>query len=178
VEGPLFCYVGADGCPAPERPLDLAEVRGILRERSPGVLPDLTSSEKRDCARRFIFGWLLTILRNDAGEALRQDNRRSRDLSLDAGGQHTTPLADRLPAVVDSVDPAHSVLVKEVLAELECIPDDERFVLKSYYLDEMTLEEIGRLLALMRGRHEPVSRQYVQQIKARGLNRMRQILNG
>jgi RNA polymerase sigma-70 factor (ECF subfamily) len=87
-------------------------------------------------------GWLRTVM---AQEFVNRFRRRRRLVSLDEESEDGAQFAatDSEPAAV--VDPRVEAATDEVLSKL---PAEERFMLASYYLDDRTLAEIARTLAV------------------------------
>ena len=87
-------------------------------------------------------GWLRTVM---AQEFVNRFRRQRRLVSLDEESEDGAQFAatDSEPAAV--VDPRVEAATDEVLSKL---PAEERFMLASYYLDDRTLAEIARTLAV------------------------------
>ncbi len=87
-------------------------------------------------------GWLRTVL---AQEHVNRYRKQKRLVSLDEKSEEGVQFAAD-PIISDgvtSVDPKIESAVDEVLGEL---PEEDRFVLAAYYLDERTLAEIAQML--------------------------------
>jgi RNA polymerase sigma-70 factor (ECF subfamily) len=118
--------------------------------------------------RQSFEAWLFTVARNLAIDHL----RRARPQSLDAPSDEHSPLADQLPSAGPSA--LELVLAREraehVLVALEQLPLPYREILVLRFEEELTLEEIARVV------EAPLST--VKTRLSRGLQRMRRQLAG
>lgn len=130
----------------------IAKESSAARELADSLYADLYGTTTREghrvsklssyTGRGSLEGWLRTVM---AQEFVNRYRRQKRLVSLDEdsedGGQFAAIEAE--PAVV--VDPRVEATTDEVLSALS--PED-RFILASYYLDDRTLAEIARTLAV------------------------------
>ncbi len=130
----------------------IAKESSAARELADSLYGDLYGTTTRDgqrvsklasyTGRGSLEGWLRTVM---AQEFVNRYRRQRRLVSLDEecedGAQFAT--ADPEPAV--AVDPRVEAATDEALSALAA---EERFILASYYLDDGTLAEIARTLAV------------------------------
>jgi len=128
----------------------IARETSAARELADTLYADLYGTTLRDgqrvsklasyTGRGSLEGWLRTVL---AQEYVNRYRRQRRLVSLDEESEEGVqfPAATSPPVVV--VDSRVDAAVDEALAEL---PNEDRFILASYYLDERTLAEIARTL--------------------------------
>ena len=130
----------------------IAKESSAARELADSLYADLYGTTTRDgqrvsklasyTGRGSLEGWLRTVM---AQEFVNRFRRQRRLVSLDEetedGAQFAA--ANSEPAVV--VDPRVEAATDEALAGL---PEQDRFILASYYLDGRTLAEIARTLAV------------------------------
>lgn len=170
-----------------EKLYDIA--RGITKEDSSAreladsIYGDLYGTSEREghrvsrldfyMGRGSLEGWLRTVV---AQEFVNRYRKQKRLVSLDEQEEDGVQFSAADPAPVHAVDSRLSAAVDEALGRLAA---EDRLVLASYFLDERTLTEIGRVL----GVHEStISRRLEKLLKmvrkhvlagllARGMNR-------
>jgi RNA polymerase sigma-70 factor (ECF subfamily) len=139
-----------------EKLYDIA--RGITKEDSSAreladsIYGDLYGTSERDgyrlsrlnfyMGRGSLEGWLRTVV---AQEFVNRYRKRKRLVSLDEQEEEGIQFSAAVPETSGPADPRLSLAVDEALGQLS--PQD-RLVLASYYLDDRTLTEIGRLVGV------------------------------
>lgn len=109
-------------------------------------------------------GWLRTVMAQEFVNRYRKTRRTtSLDEEVEHGRQFAVGAADTAENSAASNDPRVEQATREVLTAL---PDEDRFVLASYYLDRRTLAEIARTL----GVHESTISRRVDKL-AKGLKK-------
>ncbi|HLK33830.1 MAG TPA: hypothetical protein VKT29_12120, partial [Terriglobales bacterium] len=122
------------------------------RELADSLYADLygtsTREGKRVCKLDFytgrgsLEGWLRTVLAQEYINRYRTQKRLvSLEEQVEAGTQYAAPADDSQTAV----DPRLNTAVDDALAALTA---EDRFLLASYYLDQRTLAEVGRVLGI------------------------------
>ena len=130
----------------------IAKESSAARELADSLYADLygttTRDGKRICklasytGRGSLEGWLRTVL---AQEYVNRYRRQKRLVSLDEESEEGQQFRAAEQDPVSSVDPRIEAAADEALTAL---PDEDRFVLAAYYLDERTLAEIARMLSV------------------------------
>jgi len=130
----------------------IAKESSAARELADSLYGDLYGTTTRDgqrisklasyTGRGSLEGWLRTVM---AQEFVNRYRRQRRLVSLDAESEDGTQFSVAEPDPVVAVDPRVEAATDEVLSAL-C--PEERFILASYYLDNRTLAEIARSLAV------------------------------
>lgn len=103
-----------------------------------------------------LFSWLCSICTHELVDEYRREQRRVPTLALDADAAvRESVLQLRSPADANSaaVDSANDIAVNEVLARL---PEHYRCALEWKYGDELSVDEIGRLLGMTHSAAESV----------------------
>ncbi len=104
-------------------------------------------------------------------EALARDARITRLVSLDVSTTEDghTPLVENLPRDEDSAEDAicNRELRGEVVHAVGCLPDRERTAVTMYYLQGVTLREIGRQLGVSESRACQLRGQGIKRLKYR-----------
>jgi RNA polymerase sigma-70 factor (ECF subfamily) len=130
----------------------IAKESSAARELADSLYADLYGTTARDgqrvsklssyTGRGSLEGWLRTVM---AQEFVNRYRRQRRLVSLEEESEDGNQFAakESIPAI--AVDPRVEAVTDEVLSVLS--PED-RFILASYYLDERTLAEIARTLAV------------------------------
>ena len=170
-----------------EKLYDIA--RGITKEDSSGrdladsLYADLYGTSERDgrrvsrlnfyMGRGSLEGWLRTVL---AQEFVNRYRKTKRLVSLEEQAEDGVQFSAAEPGPAGTMDSRLGAAVDEALGQLE--PED-RLMLASYYLDNRTLTEIGRMI----GVHEStisrrlekllkgLRKQVIAGLVARGMNR-------
>jgi RNA polymerase sigma factor for flagellar operon FliA len=112
----------------------------------------------------------------DQYDALAADARINRLVSLDATTTEdgASPLADTLPRMDPSVE--QNLCMDELGMEVEhavaCLPDNERVAVTLYYMQNMTLKEIGAVLGVTESRACQLRSQGVKRLQYRLRNAM------
>ena len=130
----------------------IAKESSAARELADSLYADLYGTTARDgqrvsklasyTGRGSLEGWLRTVM---AQEFVNRYRRQRRLVSLEEESEDGKELAAKEPEPVIAVDPRVEAATDEVLSAL---PPEDRFILASYYLDERTLAEIARTLAV------------------------------
>src|SRR2546427_12232309 len=130
----------------------IAKESSAARELADSLYADLYGTTTRDgqrvsklasyTGRGSLEGWLRTVM---AQEFVNRYRRQRRLVSLEEDSEDGKELAAKEPEPDIVVDPRVEAATDEVLSAL--LPED-RFILASYYLDERTLAEIARTLAV------------------------------
>ena len=130
----------------------IAKESSAARELADSLYGDLYGTTTRDgqrisklasyTGRGSLEGWLRTVM---AQEFVNRYRRQRRLVSLDEECEDGAQFAATEPAPATSVDPRVEAATDEALSTL---PAEERFILASYYLDDRTLAEIARMLAV------------------------------
>ncbi len=130
----------------------IAKESSAARELADSLYADLYGTTTRDgqrvsklasyTGRGSLEGWLRTVM---AQEFVNRYRRQRRLVSLEEDSEDGKELAAKEPEPDIVVDPRVEAATDEVLSALR--PED-RFILASYYLDERTLAEIARTLAV------------------------------
>ncbi len=130
----------------------IAKESSAARELADSLYADLYGITARDgqrvsklasyTGRGSLEGWLRTVM---AQEFVNRYRRQKRLVSLEEEEEGGRELAANEPEPVIAVDPRLEAATDEALAAL---PAEDRFILASYYLDERTLAEIARTLAV------------------------------
>lgn len=132
----------------------IAKESGAARELADSTYADLYGTTLRDgkrvsklasyTGRGSLEGWLRTVI---AQEYVNQYRRRRRLVSFEEEVESGTPFAAPASAAEEQIqaDPRLESATDEALAALSA---DDRFVLASYFLDDKTLAEIGRMLSV------------------------------
>lgn len=156
---------------------------GSARELADSIYGDLYGTSERDghrvsrlnfyMGRGSLEGWLRTVILQ---EFVNRYRKQKKLVSLDEQEEEGVQFSAANPAPVSPLDKRLGDAVDEALSQLA--PDD-RLVLASYYLDDRTLTEIGKVL----GVHEStisrrlekllkvVRKQVLAGLVARGMNR-------
>jgi RNA polymerase sigma-70 factor (ECF subfamily) len=156
---------------------------GSARELADSIYGDLYGTSERDghrvsrlnfyMGRGSLEGWLRTVILQ---EFVNRYRKQKKLVSLDEQEEEGVQFSAANPAPVGPLDKRLGDAVDEALSQLA--PDD-RLVLASYYLDDRTLTEIGKVL----GVHEStisrrlekllkvVRKQVLAGLVARGMNR-------
>ena len=171
-----------------EKLYDIA--RGITKEDSSGrdladsLYADLYGTSERDgrrvsrlnfyMGRGSLEGWLRTVL---AQEFVNRYRKTKRLVSLEEQAEDGVQFSAAEPGPAGPIDSRLGAAVDEALGQLE---PEERLVLASYYLDNRTLTEIGRMI----GVHEStisrrlekllkgLRKQVIAGLVSRGMNRV------
>jgi len=130
----------------------IAKESSAARELADSLYAELYGTATRDglrisklasyTGRGSLEGWLRTVM---AQEFINRYRRQRRLVSLEEETEDGNELAAKTPDPAIAVDARVEAATDEALAALQ--PED-RFVLASYYLDERTLAEIARTLAV------------------------------
>jgi RNA polymerase sigma-70 factor (ECF subfamily) len=130
----------------------IAKESSAARELADSLYGDLYGTTTRDgrrnsklasyTGRGSLEGWLRTVI---AQEFVNRYRRQRRLVSLDAETEDGTQFAVAEPEPAVVVDPRVEAATDDVLSALSA---EERFILASYYLDDRTLAEIARSLAV------------------------------
>ena len=130
----------------------IAKESSAARELADSLYADLYGTTTRDgqrvsklasyTGRGSLEGWLRTVM---AQEFVNRYRRQRRLVSLDEESEDGAQFAATEPEPAVAVDPRVEAATDEVLSAL---PAEERFILASYYLDDRTLAEIARTLAV------------------------------
>jgi RNA polymerase sigma-70 factor (ECF subfamily) len=130
----------------------IAKESSAARELADSLYGDLYGTTTRDgqrisklasyTGRGSLEGWLRTVM---AQEFVNRYRRQRRLVSLDEECEDGAQFAATEPEPAASVDPRVEAATDEALSAL---PAEERFILASYYLDDRTLAEIARTLAV------------------------------
>jgi RNA polymerase sigma-70 factor, ECF subfamily len=130
----------------------IAKESSAARELADSLYADLYGTGARDgqrvsklssyTGRGSLEGWLRTVL---AQEFVNRYRRQRRLVSLDEESEDGKEFAAKEPEPAIAVDSRVEAATDEVLRTLR--PED-RFILASYYLDQHTLAEIARMLAV------------------------------
>ena len=130
----------------------IAKESSAARELADSLYADLYGTTSRDgqrvsklatyTGRGSLEGWLRTVM---AQEFVNRYRRQRRLVSLEEESEDGKELAAKEPEPAIAVDPRVEAATDEVLSAL---PAEDRFILASYYLDERTLAEIARTLAV------------------------------
>ena len=156
---------------------------GSARELADSIYGDLYGTSERDghrvsrldfyMGRGSLEGWLRTVV---AQEFVNRYRKQKRLVSLDEQEEDGVQFSAANPVPIGPVDVRLSAAVDDALGELSA---EDRMVLASYFLDDRTLTEIGRVLRV----HEStISRRLEKLLKnvrkgvlsglvARGMNR-------
>jgi RNA polymerase sigma-70 factor (ECF subfamily) len=130
----------------------IAKESSAARELADSLYADLYGTAARDgqrvsklssyTGRGSLEGWLRTVM---AQEFVNRYRRQRRLVSLEEESEDGNEFAakESIPAI--AVDPRVEAVTDEVLSAL---PPEDRFILASYYLDERTLAEIARTVAV------------------------------
>jgi RNA polymerase sigma-70 factor (ECF subfamily) len=130
----------------------IAKESSAARELADSLYADLYGTTSRDgqrvsklasyTGRGSLEGWLRTVI---AQEFVNRYRRQRRLVSLEEETEDGNEFAAKESEAPAAIDPRVEVATDEVLSALS--PQD-RFILASYYLDESTLAEIARTLAV------------------------------
>jgi len=130
----------------------IAKESSAARELADSLYGDLYGTTTRDgqrmsklasyTGRGSLEGWLRTVM---AQEFVNRYRRQRRLVSLDEECEDGAQFAATEAEPAASVDPRVEAATDEALSAL---PAEERFILASYYLDDRTLAEIARTLAV------------------------------
>jgi RNA polymerase sigma-70 factor, ECF subfamily len=130
----------------------IAKEPSSARELADSLYADLYGTTMRDgqrisklasyTGRGSLEGWLRTVM---AQEFVNRFRRQRRLVSLDEESEDGAQFAANDPEPATAVDPRVEAATDEALSSLS---PEERFILASYYLDERTLAEIARTLAV------------------------------
>jgi RNA polymerase sigma-70 factor (ECF subfamily) len=130
----------------------IAKESSAARELADSLYADLYGTTARDgqrvsklssyTGRGSLEGWLRTVM---AQEFVNRYRRQRRLVSLEEESEEGNEFAAKESNPAIAVDPRVESVTDEVLSTLS--PED-RFILVSYYLDERTLAEIARTLAV------------------------------
>ncbi len=104
-----------------------------------------------------LMGWLRTVLSQGFIDRYRREQKLVNLDEEEESEGHALPQAVTMPAVDEKLDPR---LEKATETALSALSAEERFILKSYYLDDQTLAEIARTL----GVHESTISRKVEKI--------------
>ncbi len=144
----------------------IAKESSAARELADSLYADLYGTVTRDgqrvsklasyTGRGSLEGWLRTVL---AQEFVNRYRRQRRLVSLDEESEDGNEFAAKETEPVIAVDPQVESATDETLSALSA---EDRFILASYYLDNRTLADIARTLAV----HEStISRKLVKLVK-------------
>jgi RNA polymerase sigma-70 factor (ECF subfamily) len=130
----------------------IAKESSAARELADSLYADLYGTVTRDgrrvsklasyTGRGSLEGWLRTVM---AQEFINRYRRQRRLVSLEEESEDGREFAATQSDPVIAVDPRVKAATDEVLTAL---PAEDRFILASYYLDQRTLAEIARTLAV------------------------------
>lgn len=130
----------------------IAKESSAARELADSLYADLYGTTVRDgqrvsklasyTGRGSLEGWLRTVM---AQEFVNRYRRQRRLVSLEEEGESGKEFAAPEPEPAITVDARVEAATDEVLSALTA---EDRFILASYYLDERTLAEIARTLAV------------------------------
>src|SRR6266478_9449513 len=130
----------------------IAKESSAARELADALYADLYGTTTRDgqrisklssyTGRGSLEGWLRTVM---AQEFVNRYRRQRRLVSLEEEQEDGKEFAAKEPDPGIAVDPRVEAATDEVLAGL---PAEDRLILASYYLDQRTLAEIARTLAV------------------------------
>ena len=145
----------------------IARDQAVGRDLADSLYADLYGTRVQESGRRIsklesfqgrgsLEGWLKTILAQEYVNRFRSQRKLVVfDDSLEA------PIASEPVNQASSAD--HAALAKAMDGALATLDEEERFLLASYYLDERTLAEIGRIL----GNHESTVSRRLEKITGR-----------
>ncbi len=130
----------------------IAKESSAARELADSLYADLYGTTMRDgkrisklasyTGRGSLEGWLRTVM---AQEFVNRFRRQRRLVSLDQESEEGAQFAAVDPEPAVAVDPRVESATEQALGRLSA---EERFMLASYYLDDRTLAEIARTLAV------------------------------
>jgi RNA polymerase sigma-70 factor (ECF subfamily) len=130
----------------------IAKESSAARELADSLYGDLYGTTTREgqrvsklasyTGRGSLEGWLRTVM---AQEFVNRYRRQRRLVSLDEENEDGAQFAAAEPEPAVAVDSRVEAATDEVLSRLS---GEERFILASYYLDDRTLAEIARMLAV------------------------------
>jgi RNA polymerase sigma-70 factor (ECF subfamily) len=130
----------------------IANESSAARELADSLYADLYGTTARDgqrvsklssyTGRGSLEGWLRTVM---AQEFVNRYRRQRRLVSLEEESEDGNEFATKESDPAIAADPRVEAVTDEVLSAL---PPEDRFILASYYLDERTLAEIARTLAV------------------------------
>ena len=130
----------------------IAKESSAARELADSLYADLYGTTTREgqrlsklasyTGRGSLEGWLRTVM---AQEFVNRYRRQRRLVSLEEESEDGKEFAAKEPEGAVAVDPRVEAATDEILSAL---PSEDRFILSSYYLDERTLAEIARTLAV------------------------------
>jgi RNA polymerase sigma-70 factor, ECF subfamily len=130
----------------------IAKEASAARELADSLYADLYGTTIRDgqrisklasyTGRGSLEGWLRTVM---AQEFVNRFRRQRRLVSLDEESEEGAQFAATDPGPATAVDPRVEAATDEALSRLS---PEERFILASYYLDQRTLADIARTLAV------------------------------
>jgi RNA polymerase sigma-70 factor, ECF subfamily len=130
----------------------IAKESSAGRELADSLYADLYGTTSRDgqrvsklasyTGRGSLEGWLRTVM---AQEFVNRYRRQRRLVSLEEDNEDGKEFAAKDPEPAIAVDSRLEAATDEVLSAL---PAEDRFILASYYLDNRTLAEIARVLAV------------------------------
>ncbi len=130
----------------------IAKESSAARELADSLYADLYGTTTREgqrvsklasyTGRGSLEGWLRTVM---AQEFVNRYRRQRRLVSLEEESEDGHEFAAKEPDQAVAADPRVEAATDQVLSAL---PPEDRFILASYYLDERTLAEIARTLAV------------------------------